>query len=99
MYRCDDEGVRCTGVMMLHESLIPLYLFSSSSSRSGKDSSSFVPTPMPDLSGVPIDPNEPTYCLCRQVSFGEMIGCDNEDVGFLYLRCVTFVYFNPNSVP
>ncbi|KAG8184146.1 hypothetical protein JTE90_010188 [Oedothorax gibbosus] len=26
----------------------------------------------------PIDPNEPTYCLCDQVSFGEMIGCDND---------------------
>lgn len=25
----------------------------------------------------PIDPNEPTYCLCDQVSYGEMIGCDN----------------------
>ncbi|CAG8792854.1 8142_t:CDS:2, partial [Racocetra persica] len=26
----------------------------------------------------PIDPNEPVYCICRQVSFGEMIGCDGE---------------------
>ncbi|MBZ3871706.1 Inhibitor of growth protein 1 [Sciurus carolinensis] len=23
---------------------------------------------------IPIDPNEPTYCLCNQVSYGEMIG-------------------------
>ena len=21
-----------------------------------------------------VDPNEPTYCICKQVSFGEMIG-------------------------
>lgn len=27
----------------------------------------------------PIDPDEPTYCLCDQVSFGEMIGCDNDE--------------------
>ncbi|KAE8679295.1 PHD finger protein ING2 [Hibiscus syriacus] len=27
----------------------------------------------------PIDPNEPTYCVCHQVSFGDMIACDNED--------------------
>eukprot|EP00249_Psilotum_nudum_P007066 c20287_g1_i1 orf=545-1351(-) len=27
----------------------------------------------------PIDPNEPTYCLCGQVSFGDMIACDNEN--------------------
>lgn len=28
---------------------------------------------------MPVDPNEPTYCLCHQVSYGEMIGCDNSD--------------------
>lgn len=26
------------------------------------------------------DPNEPRYCLCNQVSYGEMVGCDNRDV-------------------
>lgn len=35
---------------------------------------------------MPVDPNEPTYCLCNQVSYGEMIGCDNPDVRiFIYL--------------
>jgi len=29
---------------------------------------------------MPIDPNEPTYCYCNRVSFGEMVGCDNPDV-------------------
>lgn len=29
---------------------------------------------------MPVDPNEPTYCICGQVSFGEMICCDNQDV-------------------
>ena len=38
--------------------------------------------PMPDLTSKPLDPNEPTYCLCQQVSFGEMIGCDNDDVSY-----------------
>ena len=28
---------------------------------------------------MPIDPNEPTYCICQEVSWGEMIGCDNND--------------------
>ncbi|KMZ71476.1 Inhibitor of growth protein [Zostera marina] len=27
----------------------------------------------------PIEPNEPTYCVCHQVSFGDMIACDNEN--------------------
>jgi len=26
------------------------------------------------------DPNEPRYCLCNDVSYGDMVGCDNEDV-------------------
>lgn len=26
------------------------------------------------------DPNEPRYCLCNQVSYGDMVACDNEDV-------------------
>ncbi|XP_051132466.1 PHD finger protein ING2-like [Andrographis paniculata] len=27
----------------------------------------------------PIDPNEPIYCVCNQVSFGDMIACDNDN--------------------
>ena len=26
------------------------------------------------------DPNEPRYCICNEVSYGEMVGCDNDDV-------------------
>ncbi|MFH4984416.1 hypothetical protein AB6A40_011125 [Gnathostoma spinigerum] len=34
--------------------------------------------------------NEPTYCLCDQVSFGEMIGCDNEKcaIEWFHFECV-----------
>ncbi|RZC62185.1 hypothetical protein C5167_023967 [Papaver somniferum] len=35
-------------------------------------------TPSMDLD-LPVDPNEPTYCFCNQVSFGEMVACDNPD--------------------
>ena len=39
-----------------------------------------------DENGEPVnwqdDPNEPRYCLCNQVSYGEMVGCDNNDVSF-----------------
>lgn len=27
-----------------------------------------------------VDPNEPIYCYCNQVSFGDMIACDGENV-------------------
>lgn len=36
-----------------------------------------------DVLDMPVDPNEPTYCLCHQVSYGEMIGCDNTDVSLV----------------
>ena len=37
-----------------------------------------LPVPQ-EVLDMPVDPNEPTYCLCHQVSYGEMIGCDNQD--------------------
>jgi len=44
-----------------------------------------------------IDPNEPRYCLCGDVSFGTMICCENSDVSvFLFSHChaLQFVYAN-----
>ncbi|KAI8368923.1 inhibitor of growth protein 5-like protein [Blakeslea trispora] len=42
------------------------------------------------LSDLPIDPNEPLYCYCSQVSFGEMVACDNEEceIEWFHLECV-----------
>ena len=39
---------------------------------------------------VAIDPNEPVYCLCRRVAFGEMIACDNDEcaVEWFHYECV-----------
>lgn len=37
-----------------------------------------VPCPA-DMDHLPVDPDEPTYCICGQVSFGDMIACDNEN--------------------
>lgn len=46
-------------------------------------------TPPPD----PIDPDEPTYCLCDQISFGEMILCDNDlcPIEWFHFSCVSLV--------
>ncbi|ORX81456.1 hypothetical protein K493DRAFT_411962 [Basidiobolus meristosporus CBS 931.73] len=37
-----------------------------------------------------IDPNEPTYCYCNQISFGEMIACDNDncELEWFHYQCV-----------
>lgn len=39
---------------------------------------------------MPLDPNEPKYCTCHQVSFGEMIACDNKDcpIEWFHFACV-----------
>lgn len=39
---------------------------------------------------LPVDPNEPTYCFCNQVSYGEMVACDNPDVRII--SKLIFVY-------
>ncbi|XP_062848938.1 inhibitor of growth protein 5b isoform X2 [Trichomycterus rosablanca] len=43
-----------------------------------------------DVLDMPVDPNEPTYCVCSQVSYGEMIGCDNADcpIEWFHFACV-----------
>jgi inhibitor-of-growth protein 1 len=40
--------------------------------------------------GLEIDPDEPTYCLCDEVSYGEMIGCDNDlcPIEWFHFNCV-----------
>ncbi|TMW69521.1 hypothetical protein Poli38472_001677 [Pythium oligandrum] len=39
---------------------------------------------------LPIDPNEPIYCHCRRVSYGQMVGCDNDDCKYewFHFECV-----------
>ena len=44
-----------------------------------------------DVLDMPVDPNEPTYCLCHQVSYGEMIGCDNQDVCVFSYLFIPFI--------
>lgn len=42
------------------------------------------------------DPNEPRYCICNQVSYGDMVACDNEDVSIIYvfkLNMITLLIF------
>lgn len=38
----------------------------------------------------PVDPNEPVYCYCKQVSWGEMVACDNSTCPreWFHLACV-----------
>lgn len=59
-----------------------------------------VPAPFEET----IDPDEPTYCLCDQVSFGEMILCDNDlcPIEWFHFSCVSLTtkpkgkWFCPN---
>ncbi|RGB38101.1 hypothetical protein C1646_693125 [Rhizophagus diaphanus] len=40
---------------------------------------------------MPIDPNEPVYCYCQQVSWGEMVACDNNEceIEWFHYPCVS----------
>lgn len=49
-----------------------------------------------DVLDMPVDPNEPTYCLCHQVSYGEMIACDKMDVCIVWYFLVLFCYLLHN---
>lgn len=62
----------------------------SSSGNAGGDSGGPGLAHPSDVLDMPVDPNEPTYCLCHQVSYGEMIGCDNPDcpVEWFHFPCV-----------
>ena len=45
---------------------------------------------LPNPADLKIDPNEPTYCLCKRVSFGQMVACENEDcpIEWFHLQCL-----------
>jgi len=63
-----------------------------------------IPTEVLDM---PVDPNEPTYCLCQQVSYGEMIGCDNQDcpIEWFHFGCMSLTtkpkgkWYCPKCIP
>ena len=46
------------------------------------------------------DPNEPRYCICNQVSYGDMVACDNDDVSTSYFWpfLASFGHFGPFMV-
>lgn len=46
--------------------------------------------PVPDTKDEYIDPDEPRYCMCSDVSWGTMIACDNDDCEkeWFHLECV-----------
>jgi len=52
-----------------------------------------------DTDVLEVDPNEPVYCLCRQIAFGEMIACDNEEcsIEWFHYACVNLTK-KPRSV-
>ena len=43
-----------------------------------------------DVLDMPVDPNEPLYCICQQVSYGDMIGCDDTEctIEWFHFGCV-----------
>ena len=75
-------------------SIVKLFLEIRREIKKGDDQHALQIAPQ-DVLDMPVDPNEPTYCLCHQVSYGEMIGCDNPDVSSNSLTCNLPVEINP----
>ena len=65
----------------------------SSSSKKRKHGSSSAPTE------PQVDPNEPVYCFCKRIAFGDMIACDNEDcdIEWFHYPCVNLTRKPRNS--
>ncbi|CAM9814929.1 unnamed protein product [Pylaiella littoralis] len=45
--------------------------------KTGEPESEWSGPHLSERDDLPVDPNEPVYCICMQVSYGEMVGCDN----------------------
>ena len=52
---------------------------SSAKNKKTKKNKKMEEIPVEELPIPTADPNEPVYCTCRRVSFGQMVGCDNDD--------------------
>jgi len=46
------------------------------------------------IEDAPVDPDEPTYCICQSISYGDMIGCDNDDceIEWFHFGCVNLTH-------
>lgn len=45
------------------------------------------------IAAKPIDPNEPVYCICNRIAFGDMVACDNEEcpIEWFHYACVNVI--------
>ncbi len=52
-----------------------------------------------DDNSLDIETNEPVYCICKRIAFGDMIACDNEDcpVEWFHYPCVNLTRKPKNS--
>ncbi|SMR52042.1 unnamed protein product [Zymoseptoria tritici ST99CH_3D1] len=69
-----------------------------------KDSAAPLDAQVPAMEALPeeyVDPDEPRYCICGDVSWGTMIGCDNEEScekEWFHLECVNFSEMPPRRM-
>lgn len=46
-----------------------------------------------------VDPSEPRYCICNEVSYGDMVACDNADVRNLCIDYRFRIWYIAYMVP
>jgi hypothetical protein len=89
-----DEGKKKSGGRGREKKHLTVRSVASEESEQRKEAElslmALVPAAGNELLDMPVDPNEPTYCVCHQVSYGEMIGCDNPEcpIEWFHFGCV-----------
>jgi len=65
--------------------------------RKSDDGKETVPAPVSAVEEEYVDPNEPRYCICGDVSWGMMIACDNKNCEqeWFHLDCVNLKEMPP----
>lgn len=46
--------------------------------------------PLEDPGDIQGDPDEKRYCYCNRISFGQMVGCDDDSCEKEWVRCLSF---------
>jgi hypothetical protein len=76
-----------TSIRLHGTPLAPLEDVPVKSSAGRKKGGQSIKTGAQELLQTIVDPNEPVYCFCRQVAFGNMVACDNEECAIEWFHC------------
>ena len=95
----DHEIVLLEKALLESGEMVPVEADSSSGGDRGNRKRKYEKKAATKLQNADIDPNEPLYCSCKRVAFGDMIACDNDEcpVEWFHYSCVNLTRKPRNS--